>query len=150
MNYEGLGAQSAIMGGGRYDSLIKDLGGPDLPAVGFACGMERLILAMQAAGSTPKTSRFVQVCVISPDRNTVKTAFKYVQSIIGKGYSATTDLTGKSMKSQMKAASKLGAKFALIVEPEENTVSVRDMDESEQNKMPFIEFLNLLDKTKIE
>jgi len=140
MNYKGLGAQSAIMGGGRYDNLVKELGGPDLPAVGFACGIERLILAMQAAGSLLSDGKKTDVYVI----NTLDThdrAMRYLRAIRDKGYSAVMSYMDRSMKANLKAASKARVKYALIIEPEEDMVSVRSMEKSEQEKIVFDTFL---------
>ena len=72
--------------------------------------------------------------------------FSYIQKIQGKGYSADTDVMNRSVNAQMKAASRLNAKYALFIEPEENTVSVRNMDTSVQEIMTFDDFFALLEK----
>lgn len=156
MNYRGLGAQSAIAGGGRYDNLLKELGGPDLPAVGFACGIERLILAMQTVtrdkslGSVNFENKSLKVYIVPTDSNTIFRGFDYMEAIRQLGYSADMDYLGRSVKAQMKAASRANAKYALFIEPQGNTVTARNMILSEQRKMSFDEFLSLLQKTTIE
>ena len=147
MQYTNLGAQNAIMGGGRYDRLIGELGGPDLPAVGFACGIERLILALQSANSMQDAAKSKQIYIVHVDGKLHSRALRYLQGIRNIGIPADMDFMGKSMKAQMKAASRYGATYAMIVEPEGNMVSVKDFGKSEQKTMSFDEFLSLLQKT---
>jgi histidyl-tRNA synthetase len=144
MKYEGLGAQSEIMGGGRYDNLVKELGGPDLPSVGFACGMERLILAIRAAGTFLENIKRTDVYVVNP-LNSHDRAMKYVNNIRDKDFSCVMGEFDRSMKAQMKAASRFNAKYALIIEPDDDMVSARNMDTSEQKEMAFNNFLHLLE-----
>ena len=146
VNYEGLGAQSAIMGGGRYDNLIKQLGGPDLPAVGFACGIERLILAMRAAGTAPEEKE-LKVYIVNILQKSDR-AFKYLNVLRRKNISAVMGYIDRSMKAQMRAAWKYKAKYALIIEPDDDMVSARDMAKSEQELMSFDKFLNLLSENE--
>jgi len=148
MHYEGLGAQSAVMGGGRYDRLVGQLGGKDHPAVGFACGMERLVMAMNAAQQS-KSSRNVQVYVVNALADSMVRAMNYLQAIRGAGYTADMDFMGRSMKAQLKSASRSGAMFAVIIEPEEDMVSVRDMEKSEQNTMSFREFIQIMGNSEL-
>lgn len=142
VNYRGLGAQSAIMGGGRYDNLIRELGGPDLPAVGFACGIERLILAMKAAGTEIRADE-LDVYIIDmsgcPER-----ALRYLTLLRRSGISAVIGYLGRSMKAEMKTAAKYRAKRTLIIEPEDDKVSVRDMEKSEQTEMSFDKFFYMM------
>ncbi|MCD6308852.1 MAG: histidine--tRNA ligase [Candidatus Latescibacteria bacterium] len=149
MNCKGLGAQSAVMGGGRYDDLVRELGGQDQPAVGFACGMERLVLVMREAAGLKGTNAVStggnapRIYVVSADDAVRAKAMRYLESIRGIGCPSSTDLMGRSMKAQMKAADRFDARIALIVEPD-GSVSVRDMEKSEQRTMPFDLFLNAL------
>jgi histidyl-tRNA synthetase len=145
MNRPELGAQSAIMGGGRYDALVRELGGPDLPAVGFACGMERLILAMRESGqqkvasAPPKT-----YVVIPPDQNESATALHHVALLRRQGHIALVDYLRRSVKAQMRAASKWGARYVLFIGTDSPCVEVRDMEKSTQESMTFEAFLDLL------
>ena len=148
MHYEGLGAQSAVMGGGRYDRLVGQLGGKDYPAVGFACGMERLVMAMNTAKPS-KAGRNVQVYVVNALEDSSVRAMRYLQAIRNAGYAADMDFMGRSMKAQLKSASRSGAMFAVIIEPEEDMVSVRDMEKSEQNTMSFREFIQIMGKGEL-
>jgi histidyl-tRNA synthetase len=137
------------MGGGRYDGLVRELGGPDLPAVGFACGMERLILAMQGKGKvlsgTPQDKTFV---VIPPDKDGYITAINHIGKLRRQGHIALVDYLRRSVKAQMRAASKSGARYALFVGQDVNLVDVRDMEHSTQEQMTFEAFLGLLDESK--
>lgn len=143
MNRPELGAQSAIMGGGRYDGLVRELGGPDLPAVGFACGMERLILAMRGKGAVSSKSLKTYV-VIPPDQNGDSMAMTCAAELRRKGHIAIVDYLQRSVKAQMRAASKSGARYALFVGPDMNHIDVRDMEQSTQETMTFEAFLNRL------
>jgi histidyl-tRNA synthetase len=139
MQYEGIGAQSAIMGGGRYDTLVRELGGADLPAVGFACGIERLILAMQTSSPavTEQPSRMVYLIASHPEVR--DRTVEYLYRLRSLGNPAEMDYLDRSMKAQMKTAARLNARYTLIVEQE--TVTVRDMEKSEQESMTFENFL---------
>jgi histidyl-tRNA synthetase len=129
-----IGAQSSIAGGGRYDGLIARLGGPDLPGVGFACGMERLSLLMPA----PKTQRpdFFVVCVAKEVHNA---AFLLAEALRAQGLAGDMVHTGGSFKSQMRQADKSGARFCCVLGPDElaaGTVMLKNMDTGEQRSLP--------------
>ena len=144
MQLAGLGAQSAVMGGGRYDRLIAELGGKDLPAVGFACGMERLILAMREHADEGGENGVLDVYVVTPEGSSRKTALQCVTDLRNGGFAADMDYLGRSMKAQMKAAARAGARFALIVEPQVGMVSVKNLQTSEQETMTFTSFMEKL------
>ncbi|MFC1692369.1 histidine--tRNA ligase [Candidatus Latescibacterota bacterium] len=150
MNCKGLGAQSEVMGGGRYDDLLGELGGSDLPAVGFACGMERLVMVLQEAEQTGLSGKdvdirqSVQVYIIKTDDRVCVRAVNYLEMLRRFGYSADMDYMDRSVKAQMKAASKQGARFTLIIEPEPDMVTARDMEKSRQESMTFEKFLKVL------
>lgn len=141
MQYEGIGAQAAIMGGGRYDSLVGELGGPPLPAVGFACGIERLILAMKEGAATDANFHRSPVYLIAASPETLERTLGCLSAIRAAGFAAEMDYLGRSMKAQMKSAARLGARHVLIIEENTDAVTVRDMERSEQNSMTFQQFL---------
>ncbi len=145
MHLKGLGAQSAVMGGGRYDALVSELGGPDLPAVGFACGIERLILALEDLG-TASAGNDVDVFVVSSPEftNTHKTAYAIARKIRLAGFPAVYDSQGKSVKAQMRAASRSGAKYVLFPGEATDTIEVKDMAASEQKAMNLGDFIAIL------
>jgi histidyl-tRNA synthetase len=116
-----LGAQDAIGGGGRYDALSKELGGSvEVPAVGFAVGMERLIIAMEKQGLFATLNPHgPRVFVVLQDSNLEEQALRIADLLRRSGVSTETDLAGRSMKAQMREANRLGAGFALFVGQEE-------------------------------
>ena len=147
VKYPPLGAQSAVAGGGRYDGLIEEMGGNPTPAVGFATGLERVLLALEKQGLLPDKNRSVDVYVVALGEAAQEEAFKLVMDLRDAGFSAAVDYAGRSMKAQMKQANKLGAKFAAIMgddELSEGVVMLRDMAGSEQEKVPVSELFNKL------
>ncbi|MBQ1855337.1 MAG: histidine--tRNA ligase [Anaerovibrio sp.] len=147
IKYPPLGAQSAVAGGGRYDGLIEEMGGNPTPAVGFATGLERVLLALEKQGLLPDKNRSVDVYVVALGEAAQEEAFKLVMDLRDAGFSAAVDYAGRSMKAQMKQANKLGAKFAAIMgddELSEGVVMLRDMAGSEQEKVPVNELISKL------
>ena len=122
-----LGAQSGLGGGGRYDGLIELLGGPSTPAVGWAAGIERILLALEAPTEPEAIDVFV---VAGEDRGR---AFALVGELRDAGLAADLDLAGRSFKGQMKQADRCGARHAVILEPD-GTVKLRDMSSGEQRE----------------
>jgi histidyl-tRNA synthetase len=123
---EDLGAQSEVAGGGRYDGLIELLGGPPTPGVGWACGIERVLLALDHEGGTPP----VQVFVAAPDPQR-ETALGLVLELRRAGIAADLDLAGRSINGQMKQADRSGADVALILD-ERGAATARDMETGQQ------------------
>lgn len=147
IKYPPLGAQSAVAGGGRYDGLIEEMGGNPTPAVGFATGLERVLLALEKQGLLPDKNRSVDVYVVALGEAAQEEAFKLVMELRDAGFSAAVDYAGRSMKAQMKQANKLGAKFAAIMGEDElaqGVVMLRDMAGSEQEQVPVNELISRL------
>jgi histidyl-tRNA synthetase len=120
---DALGAQSGVGGGGRYDLLAEQLGGPHVPGVGWAAGVERILLA---AGESPGTEPGVDVYIASeggPERSVM---FKLLSDLRADGLRAQMEQAGRSIKGQLKQANRLGAAKVIIVTPDE--VRVRDME----------------------
>ena len=142
IQYAPLGAQSAVAGGGRYDGLIREIGGEDTPAVGFAAGLERILLALELQGLVPASDKKIAAFMVANGAAAEIYAFKILSDLRRKNISAAMDFGKKSMKAQMKAASKSGAKFALIVGEDEvatSTVTVKNLETSAQEKVPVEE-----------
>ena len=138
IKYPPLGAQSAVAGGGRYDGLIEEMGGNPTPAVGFATGLERLLLALESQHLLPEKSRSVDAYVVALGEAAQSEGFKLLNSLRREGLSAAMDFAGRSMKAQMKQANKLGARYALILgddEIAEGVVMLRSMSDSQQEKV---------------
>ena len=128
-----LGAQSAVAGGGRYDGLVKELGGPDQPGTGFAIGFDRL--SEVSALNPDDFVRKPDIYLAALGAKSRSMAFEWACALGREGVQTDMDYTDRSLKSQMKRADRLGAKFVLIVgdkELEEGTVIFRDMKTKDQ------------------
>ena len=147
MQYAPLGAQSAVAGGGRYDGLIEEIGGNPTPAVGFAVGIERVLLALEKQGLLPEVKSTDDVFVVALGAEAQMTAFKLLADFRNAGLSAAMDFAGRSMKAQMKQANKANAHFALILgedEVKESAVMLKNMQTSEQHKIAIDEVIKKL------
>ena len=144
IKYPPLGAQSAVAGGGRYDGLIEEMGGNPTPAVGFATGLERLLLALESPNLLPEKNRSVDAYVVALGEAAQSEGFKLLNNLRRAGLSAAMDFAGRSMKAQMKQANKLGARYALILgddEIAEGVVMLRSMSDSQQEKVALAEVI---------
>ena len=133
-----LGSQNAVCGGGRYDSLVKNLGGEDVPAVGWAMGMERLNALLPE-----RKTNLLDGFIVSNDSNE---AFKFAHELREQGFNVEFDLTNKKFTKQLEKASKM-ARFALILGEEEiksNKVSVKNLETSEQKTVLRSDTRNIL------
>lgn len=142
IKYPPLGAQSAVAGGGRYDGLIEEMGGNPTPAVGFATGLERLLLALESQNLLPEKNRSVDAYIVALGEAAQAEGFKLLNSLRQQGLSAAMDFAGRSMKAQMKQANKLGAKYSVILgedEIAEGVVMLRSMEDSSQAKVPMVQ-----------
>ncbi|MEW6266090.1 MAG: histidine--tRNA ligase [Thermodesulfobacteriota bacterium] len=146
-----LGSQNAVAGGGRYDDLARSLGGPDIPATGFALGLERLVMLLGRQGHPAPEGPRLYVAAL--DEAAVEKCFGLVQELRRRGFTVETDYMAGSLKSRLKRADKLGALRVLIVGPDEiarGEAVLRDMATKEQVVLPWagaIENLaELLDK----
>jgi histidyl-tRNA synthetase len=132
-----LGAQNAVAGGGRYNSLVSDLGGPEVPGIGFAVGFERLIACLPEDGKNKfKTDLFIATL----GEQAQKLAFGLTNELRRAGISAEMDYADKSLKSQLKRADKLNSSFALIMgdkEIDEKQVLLRNMQTKDQQTIPL-------------
>jgi histidyl-tRNA synthetase len=125
-----LGAQSEIGGGGRYDGLIEQLGGPPTPAVGFAAGIERILLALDEEVAGEGRDCFVAVA----DPGQQQRAMALAAELRHAGISTELDLAGRSFKSQLKHANRIGARRTLILEAD-GSAQLRDMESGEQREV---------------
>ncbi len=133
-----LGAQSAVAGGGRYDGLMETLGGPSLPATGFAVGFDRLVelVGIDPSALAPKLDLFI--AALGPDSQSL--AFTWSCSLASAGITVEMDMEDRSLKSQMKRADRLGARYVLMVgerELKEERAVLRDMETKDQAEVNF-------------
>ena len=110
-----IGAQGTVCGGGRYDGLVSQMGGQDTPALGFAMGLERLILLMDACGCEYEKESTCDVYIASIGDAAAMKAFELSASLRKEGFFAESDVMGRSVKAQMKYADKIGAKYSMVL-----------------------------------
>ncbi|MBS5582047.1 MAG: histidine--tRNA ligase [Megasphaera sp.] len=138
--YAPLGAQSTVCGGGRYDGLIEEVGGPSTPGIGFAIGMERLLLTLKEQGLMPPVPTRQPVFIVALGDTAKAKAFSLQQELRGNDMYAEIDLMGRSMKGQMKSANKLHADYTVIIGDDElakGEAQVRNMATKEQISVPL-------------
>lgn len=141
-----LGAQDSFGGGGRYDGLFKQLGGKQTSAVGFAFGVERLLLILESLQNQNLNEK-VDYYIISGDEKYISNAIELAQVIRKKNYITITDIQRKSFKSQMKDANKRNANKVIIVaerELENGNILLKDMNTGEQQEINLDEFIRNL------
>ena len=138
-----IGAQGTVCGGGRYDGLVDELGGVHLPSLGFAMGIERLQIVMEKQclfGESPKTC---DLFLVSSGGKAHMECVRLASQLRGEGVSVQYDLTGRSVKAQMKYAGKLGAAYTCVIgdsELDSGTASVKNMDTGASNDVSVASF----------
>ncbi|MGI3026145.1 histidine--tRNA ligase [Vibrio cholerae] len=145
---ESLGSQGTVCGGGRYDGLVEQLGGKPTPAVGFAMGLERLVLMMETLGNTD-VRRSVDVYMVTAGEGTMMAGMKLAEQLREQvpGLRVMTHFGGGNFKKQFKRADKVGAAIALVLGEDEvaaQTVVVKDLEGGEQNTVAQAEVAKLL------
>lgn len=142
-----LGSQDALAGGGRYDLLAEELGGSHTPAVGFAAGIERLIMACDELGIELADPHSVDVYIVTIGDKARTWALSHLPELRNAGLTATMDYAGRSIKSQMKDADRENARFSIIVGEQElndDKFTLRNMAASEEDSYSFSEILEKL------
>ena len=135
---DAIGAQGTVCGGGRYDGLVSELGGPATPAIGFAAGIERLMLLMENTGATYPEEPKPLIYIAGMDENSRAEAFKIAYALRNSGISAEIDHMERSVKAQLKYADKLGAKFVAVIGESElvsGEVNVKNMSVGSQESV---------------
>ncbi|MFI7274828.1 histidine--tRNA ligase [Streptomyces sp. NPDC049879] len=133
--HDGLGSQSAVGGGGRYDGLSELIGGPPLPSVGWALGVDRTVLALRAEGVELPVPASTDVFAVPLGEEARRTLFGVVTELRRAGVAADFAYGGRSAKAFMKAANRSGARFAVVAgerDLAEGVVQVKDLDSGEQ------------------
>ena len=143
-----LGAQSALAGGGRYDRLAEVLGSDDpVPAIGFAAGMERLFLALDAADADRPGAPAPDVFIAALGEEAEAWVFRTTQELRAAGLQVALDLKGRSLKAQMREANRQNAPYTLIIggnELEAEEATVKEMESGEQVDVPFDDLAEVL------
>ena len=149
IQYPPLGAQSAVCGGGRYDGLVEEIGGPSTPGIGFAIGLERLLLALEMQNLIPAPKAQKRVYIAALGEDAVAEGFKIQEELRGLGVLTDMDLQGRSLKGQMKQAGKLDSQFTVIIgsnELEKGAAAVKNMADGTQKDIPFVEVAGYISK----
>lgn len=139
---DAIGSQGTVCGGGRYDGLIEELGGQHLPSLGYAMGIERLLMVMENQGiEIPKPETCALYVAGLGDNAQVK-AFEIINSVRDFGLYAETDVVGRGLRPQMKYADKIGAQFSMVIgdnEIEQGVAKVKNMTTGEQTEIALDE-----------
>jgi histidyl-tRNA synthetase len=140
---EGIGAQSTVCGGGRYDGLVESLGGPALPGIGFGMGITRVILAMREAGLDNIVAPTPDLYIAAMGERAQVAALGITERQRRLGKFVECDVVGRSLKAQMKYANKIGAKKTLIIgdsEIESGRAQLRNMEDGSQTEITLSDF----------
>lgn len=144
---QGIGAQGTVCGGGRYDGLVEEIGGPAMQGIGFGLGMERLLLVLNSQGIMIEEPALCDVYICTRGEKAKLSGFKLADTLRSAGYKTECDHMERSMKAQFKFADKLKARYVLIVGEEEmdkGVVKLKDMRSSEEKEITVDEIvLNL-------
>ncbi|MFC8830896.1 histidine--tRNA ligase [Streptomyces sp. NPDC057137] len=138
--HDGLGAQSAVGGGGRYDGLSEMIGGPELPSVGWALGVDRTVLALEAEGITLQLPAATSVFAVPLGEEARRLLFGVVTELRRAGVAADFSYGGKGLKGAMKNANRSGARFTIVAgerDLAEGVAQVKDMESGEQKPVPL-------------
>ena len=142
-----IGAQSTVCGGGRYDGLISQMGGPQTPSLGFAMGIERLMMVLKAQDADMPEAPTCDLFIATLGEKASITASRLCKELRDEGYKAQTDICGRGLKAQMKYANKIGAKFTLVLgdnEVETGKANLKNMSNSTEREIPLNELVEEL------
>ena len=140
---EGIGAQSTVCGGGRYDGLVESLGGPALPGIGFGMGITRLILAMRELGLDKIEPKLPKLYIAALGARATVKALAITERLRREGKYAECDTVGRSLKAQMKYANKIGAEYTLIIgdsEIDAGRAQLKNMADGSQTEVELDSF----------
>lgn len=144
-----IGAQGTVCGGGRYDNLIEQIGGPETPGVGFGLGIERLLLVMESCGAVIPAEEPAEVLVAVLGDRAKAFGQKLVRQLRGEGVKAVTDLMARNIKGQFKYADRIGAKYTVVIgdnELDSGRVALKTMATSQQREIPIEDILKEIRK----
>jgi histidyl-tRNA synthetase len=153
IQYTQLGAQSAICGGGRYDGLIEECGGDSIPGIGFAMGMERILIALDQQNLLQEPDTNTKVFVMPLAEVAESKCFEILQKLRKSGISAEMDLMSRGVKGQMKQANRLGVHWAILLGEDElsqNTITCKNMVQGEQCVVKMVDFEKWIENLREE
>lgn len=146
---EGFGSQNVLCGGGRYDSLVENIGGPSTPGVGFALGMERLITALDYEQINLVDEKSIDCYIIPMSDNEKDYSIRLIDVLRMNGFNSDMDYMNRNIKSNFKQADRLNSKYVIIVGEEEvnsNILTIKDNNTKEEYKINVEEIVEFLDK----
>lgn len=147
VEHKDLGAQSAIAAGGRYDGLVKEIGGPATPAIGFGIGLERVVLAMKEEKLEIENPELIDVYIAYMGEKSAQEAIKISNILRSRGIKTFLNISKRNVGGQLKHSNKINAKFSVILgeeELEKDIVTFRDMDTGEQTQVEKSWFVDLI------
>ena len=148
---ENIGAQGTVCGGGRYDGLVKEIGGADTPALGFAIGLERLLLLLDACDIEIEKPSVCDIYIASLGENAQIKSTSLVCNLRKLGIYAENDTMGRSLKAQMKYADKIGAKYSMVIGDDEinqNKANIKNMENGETVEIAFDKIQDFLSEER--
>ncbi|OIJ16598.1 histidine--tRNA ligase [Anaerobacillus alkalilacustris] len=144
---EGFGSITTLCGGGRYNGLVQEIGGPETPGIGFALSIERLLMALEVQQVSLPLNKHLDCYVIAMGDEAKLVASNISFKIRQAGFSCDQDFLNKKMKAQMKAADRFKAKYVVIIgesEIEKNTIVIKEMETGDQQEIPVDKLINFL------
>ena len=144
-----IGAQGTVCGGGRYDGLVEEIGGPSTPGVGYGLGKERLLLTMEACGVEIPEPDKTEVFIAVMGEEAKMAGLKLMGELRRAGVAVQMDIMGRNVKNQFKFANRIGAKKTVVIGADElanNSFAIKDMATSEQINVPMEEIVEVLTK----
>ena len=144
---EGFGAITTLLGGGRYNGLAEQLGGPSTPGIGFGMGLERLLLALEVEGVSLPDEKELDIFFISIGEKVQEQTVRLIQQLRLEGLTVDKDYQGRKIKAQFKAADRLNAKYVIILGEDElnnNMVKVREMESGEEIEVSMEELVKTM------
>jgi len=146
-----IGAQSTVCGGGRYDGLVEEVGGPSIPSVGFGMGIERMLLLLEKSGIEILTPETMDLFIIGLGDAGVKESIKLVHTLRDNGIRAEKDYMSRSLKAQMKYANKLNAKYITVIGEDEisnNKIKVKNMGNGSEKEIQLNQLVEYIKSIK--
>lgn len=148
-NVKGFGSQNVLCGGGRYDKLVSNIGGPDICGVGFATGIERLITALEYENILPLEEKGIDCYIIPMDENSKNYSINLLNTLRMNGFNADIDYMNRNIKGNFKQADRFKSKFIIIIgeeELKEKTLTIKNNETKEQIKIKEEDIITYLDK----
>ena len=144
-----MGSQATLLAGGRYDGLIEYFGGPEMSGIGWACGMERILIALEAEGISIVEEESIDAYVLCLSKNAQLEAFKVTTMLRSHGFVADTDYLQRSFKAQFKSVERMNAKVAILIGDKDianKTVTIKIIETQEQFVVSNDEIIDKMDE----